>query len=415
MKKKEFLSCLVGLLMGIVFSIPFVLVYTFLSLLSGYFAILIVIGVVLGYKMINKEIYNTKSTRIYLILAPIFIMLFDILVFAPSIVQFVSQRTVTIKFLGILYSSKYVITAFIIDLIKAIIMVLIPSLLIPMDLKKDGNNLSNGEEFILKIESIFKKHNAFSKETAVDKKIIKEDIRKIEMNKIKRFFYTDLINGPRIKSKKGKWYFKKKKNKFYYSIFLSILLIIFYVSILKFYDLTFGYKIRDNVLTEIKQEQTKNIEFKISDKLSIKMPECMILNEKDYDNSDGYDYYYYQYLSSDVSKTDLKALEVIFFDNYNIYDYYTDFNELKDALYDYNKKFNIIENGQINWNNNMVDYYKMDSTSTDAITYCYIIPLDNGFIILYTYWNKENFADKNKDLSDNIIKSLRIININNEV
>lgn len=69
MKKNNLLAYIVGFLFGILFSVPWVLCYSFLNLSIGYLAILIVVGIILGFKIIAKEIYGTPLVKAYLILS----------------------------------------------------------------------------------------------------------------------------------------------------------------------------------------------------------------------------------------------------------------------------------------------------------------------------------------------------------
>ena len=66
---KKIAKYFTGILGGLIFSIPWLLVYVFLNLSVGYLDCLIVFGIVLGYKLVNKDIYNDTKTRIYLIIS----------------------------------------------------------------------------------------------------------------------------------------------------------------------------------------------------------------------------------------------------------------------------------------------------------------------------------------------------------
>ena len=65
--KKIFLGYFIGILFGLLFSIPWVLFYSFAELSISYLSILIVLGIILIYKIIKKNIYNNKRTKLYLI------------------------------------------------------------------------------------------------------------------------------------------------------------------------------------------------------------------------------------------------------------------------------------------------------------------------------------------------------------
>ena len=408
MKKSKFLSYIVGILFGILFSIPWVLVYTFLRLSIGYLTILIVLGLIIGYKIIEKNIYNNKETKTYLVVSSLLIILLNVLLVMPILIQFLNQGTVTINFLSELYSTKSMIIAFAFDIFLAIVMVLIPALLLPIDFKLDENHKSESEEFLETIENIFKKHNALSKETAVDKKIIKEEFNKIELNSFKKFWYIDFLKGLRIKSTKGKWYFKKKDGSFKFGLILSILILIVFANIWNLVFYTVGADLKENVISNVKEElkeKTKNIEYNISDKIKITMPDCMTYYEDEYDDSNGFDIYYYQYVSNNTSKSDLEAIQIYYYDNYNINDYYNDFeNEIYEAM----SQYEITEKGTIDYNEYSNLYFIFNKMDTTRITIGYYIPVNNGLIQIYSYLNKDTFNNDSKLLIDNIVKSLKI-------
>ncbi len=206
------------------FSVPWVLCYSFLNLSIGYLAILIVIGIILGFKIIAKEIYGTPLVKAYLILSSLLIIVLDVVIVMPLLIMLKNQGAITMESLFVVYGSKSMFYAFLIDLSLAVTMVLIPAILLPIDFKKEEGKLNRGEEFYNQVLAIFEKHGALSAETAVDKKIIKDEINTINIGKIKRFFYTDLLKGPRIKTIKGEWYFNKKDQNFKYGIFIQLFL-----------------------------------------------------------------------------------------------------------------------------------------------------------------------------------------------
>ena len=215
----------------------------------------------------------------------------------------------------------------------------------------------------------------------------------------------------RIKSYKRKWYFKKKDKSFSFGLVLSVLVLMVFAFIWNICFNIFVSDMRENVYENIKEEvksNTKNIEFDISDKIKITMPECMTFLEKNIDNKEGFDEYYYQYVSSNVAKSDLEAIQIYYFDNYNITDYYLDYNNFENEIYNNLSQYSIIDKGTIDLNGNSGFYLKFDKMDETRITLAYFIPINNGLIQVYTYLNKENYSEESKDLSDNVVKSIQI-------
>ena len=96
--KNKFLSCLIGILFGFLFSVPWVLAYVFFEVSIAYLSILTVFGIILGYKIIEKAIYNCKQTKMYLIISSLLIIAFDVLLIAPMLIQIRYYKTVSLDF-----------------------------------------------------------------------------------------------------------------------------------------------------------------------------------------------------------------------------------------------------------------------------------------------------------------------------
>lgn len=420
MKKNNFLACLLGIICGFIFSIPWILIYALFGLSVGYLSILIVFGIIIGYKLINKDIYNNCKTKAYLITSACFIALFNVLIIIPALtiasvkgINLISnlfdfEKTLSMSNLVEYYKSGAYIESAIINSILSVAMVLIPAILLPMDFKKSKDELSDGDKFKSNVEEIFKKYNAFDKETAVDKKIIKDEIKNINISNLKKAFYVDMLKGPKIKSTKGKWcYNLNKKKNLKLGFYFTFLALILFASIWNIFMVTFDVnkKIEDKLKLELK-ESTKNKEYILGDKISIMMPDCMKYYEDKYDNETT-EYYYYQYISENTLKSDIEAIQLYYYPNYELSDNYDLFkNNLKESFNDYD----IIDETDKVINNRKSIYYKLDKYDNNRITNVYFIPYDEYMFELYVYINKENSNENNQKISDDIASSIKIIN-----
>ena len=393
------------------FSVPWVLCYSFLNLSIGYLAILIVIGIILGFKIIAKEIYGTPLVKAYLILSSLLIIVLDVVIVMPLLIMLKNQGAITMESLFVVYGSKSMFYAFLIDLSLAVTMAHIPAILLPIDFKKEEGKLNRGEEFYNQVLAIFEKHGALSAETAVDKKIIKDEINTINIGKIKRFFYTDLLKGPRIKTIKGEWYFNKKDQNFKYGIFISIISLMAFAGIWNFTNATIGEDIKNDLLNNIKEEvkeNTKNKEYKINDKLMITMPECMTYYDEKVEKNDSINSYYYQYVSNNTSRSDLESIQIYYYENYRIYDYYNNLAAFKNEITNLVSSYDIKEQDKIEINGETVLYYVFDKLDPTRPSIGYYIIKDNSLLEIYMLFNRDNFGDKYKSLGENIIKSIKL-------
>ena len=411
MKRSNILGYLVGLLFGLIFSIPWVLAYSLFNLSIGYLSILIVIGVILGYKIIAKEIYNNGKTKLYLCLSSLLIVILDVVLIMPLLIILVKQGKITVDALNMIYSNKSMTIAFAVDLIMAACMVLIPSIFLPMDFKTEENKTIPREEFYNQIQELFEKHGALSQETAVDKKVIKSELDTISVGSVKKFFYTDLLKGIRIKSYKGKWYFKKSAKKFKYGLFFSVIALIAFAASWNISFSIFAPDFKDNIFSNVKdeiKEKTKNKEYQISDNITITMPDCMTFYEKDVDDSNSFKVFYYQYVSNNTNKSDLESIQIYYYENYNINDYVKNEEEYENRMHDLMAKYSIVDQKSLDLDSKYNFYYVYDKMSDQRISIGYYILYDNALIEVYTHMNKTNFDSDSELLSNNIIKSIKL-------
>lgn len=221
------LKYIIGILGGMMFSLPWLLVSTYFNISFGYLSFLIVIGIILGYKIVNKDIYNDIKTRSYLALSSILIALLNLLLIIPLIVMLKNGIYNVKEFFKLLYSSKQYINSLLLNITVTFCMTLIPALLISLDFKIKNSQKTELEIFIEEIEDIFNRYNAKSKESAISKKVIKKDINNISFSRIKKIFYLDFIRNIYVNSVYDKWYFSsngKLNSKFGFTILICILI-----------------------------------------------------------------------------------------------------------------------------------------------------------------------------------------------
>lgn len=420
MKKNSWLGYLTGIVCGLIFSIPSLLVYALFGKFLGYLSILTVFGIIVGYKLINKEMYNTKSTRLYLILSSLIINAANLIIFYP-VIMFAgykginilsdilsSSREINISEVVNLFKGETYLKALIINLIITSVLVIIPSIFLPMDYKKNEDELSECQDFKEKVHKLFVDNNALTKKTAIDKKIIKEGIKNIPISDFKKYWYLDFLKNFKIKSKKGKWYYKEgKKNKFRFGIFASILFIIIFAGIsnvlVTVYNL--NNKVDDsNFYIEKKQEEEKAklINYDISDTISMLLPDCFIKFQEKEDNSGNTNSLYYSYITANGKKTNLSAVEIFYTPEYNVSNY----DDFKSYLEENLSKYNILEEEDKIINNNKTLYFKADNINDKSITKVYFILYDGQLFEVYIHVNKENYTKEDDIIVDQIMESI---------
>ena len=400
---KKIAKYFTGILGGLLFSIPWLLVYVFFNLSVGYLDCLIVLGIVLGYKLVNKEIYNDTKTRIYLIISSCLIALLNVLVLMPIIVMIKEGAGVTLESFKVLYTNKEFLSAVVVDAILALLMVLAPSIFFPVDFKNIKTDKSDIQTFIDELEKIFNKHGAITKETAVSKKIIKDDISNLEISKFKKLFYMDAIKSGYIKTTKGKWYFEPKKNTkknqkygLAFAIYTLIVITVVWNAVVMSNS--------DNI-DKSDNSKSKIIEYKIENDAVLMLPDCMKLDEKNKKTENNIDVYYYSYLSEDVSKSNIQIVEIFY---YPSFDYQNDYDGFKTSIKNSLSKSEIsLEKDKI-FNGNNTLYLKLNKYDRERIVNSYFVMLpDNKLIEVYVYVTKDSYSSLDEDASDDIVKSIK--------
>ena len=235
---------------------------------------------------------------------------------------------VTLNLFKEIYTNKEFLFLIWIDATLALLMVLPSSIFFSLDFKNKETGKSDIQTYIDELEKIFDKYNARSKESAVDKKIIKSDISNLKFSKFKKLFYTDILKPSYIKSIKGKWYYFEHKDKKNPKIGLTLAM----------YTLIVITVIWNAIMSPIIKEDSKIIEYKVNNNITVKMPDCMKLDEESHTNND-IETYYYNYLSQNVNKSNIEVVEISY---YPKYDYDFKYEEFKELLTDSLSKYDIL-------------------------------------------------------------------------
>ena len=400
---KKIAKYFTGILGGLIFSIPWLLVYVFLNLSVGYLDCLIVFGIVLGYKLVNKDIYNDTKTRIYLIISSCLIALLNVLVLMPIIVMIKEGTGVTLESFKVLYTNKEFLCAVVLDVILALLMVLAPSIFFQVDFKNIKTDKPDIQTFIDELEKIFNNHGATTKETAVSKKIIKDDISNLEISKFKKLFYMDAIKSRYIKTTKGKWYFEPKKNTkknqkygLAFAIYTLVAITVVWNAVIMSNS--------DNI-DKSDNSKSKIIEYKIENDAVLMLPDCMKLDEKNKKTENNIDVYYYSYLSEDISKSNIQVVEIFY---YPSFDYQNDYDGFKTSIKNSLSESEIsLEKDKI-FNGNNTLYLKLNKYDKQRIVNSYFVMLPNNKLIeAYVYVTKDGYSNKDENASDDIVKSIR--------
>ena len=196
MDKKKILGGVLGIILGFVFSIPWILCYIHLEMIVSYLALIIGFGILLGYKMVNKKVYRTNKFVIYLFVTAILIIVVDTLIVIPVISLLRENLNISIELLMYLYSNKEVFSGVIGDLVISVLFTIIGVFPIINKLGTEGMGEQKKvtyEEFVQKVKEIYEKHDALQKENAVENEIINKEIEELNLNNTLYFLNLVLL------------------------------------------------------------------------------------------------------------------------------------------------------------------------------------------------------------------------------
>lgn len=409
MDKKKILGGLLGILLGFIFSIPWILCYVYLERIVSYLALIIGFGILLGYKMINKKVYRTNKFVIYLFVSAILIIVVNTLIVMPVISLLRENLNVSIEFLMYLYSNKEVFSGVIGDLVISVLFTIIGVFPIINRLGTEGMGEQKEvtyEEFVGKVKEIYEKHDALQKENAIENKIINKEIEELNLKNtmyyLERMKTNFLIGSNGIKKS---YYNEKNENR----KTVTVKKVAFYlITILFGVVVGFGLAALDTNTEDTSTEYTYNYEIsykkqELLDDISIDLPDYMFMQDSEEIEEGGM---YYYFLPTNINKSifsciEINQYEIVMFADENIkefIDYSVDFYE--------QLNYTVHESTIEQINNEDVIFFKLED-SEGYIIYCYTTRVDRG--TQETYFTVKEDADKNKlkEISTNIVKTIK--------
>ena len=156
-------------------------------------------------------------------------------------------------------------------------------------------------------------------------------------------------------------------------------------------------------MSPIIKEDSKIIEYKVNNNITVKMPDCMKLDEESHTNND-IETYYYNYLSQNVNKSNIEVVEISY---YPKYDYDFKYEEFKELLTDLLSKYDILLTKDKIINQNKVLYFKLNNADETRIVNSYFVPLQNNRLLeIYIYVKRDGYSSSDEEKTDKIIESI---------
>lgn len=410
MDKKKLLGGLLGILLGFIFSIPWILCYIYLKRIVVYLAIIIGFGILLGYKTVNKNVYRNNKFIAYLFISSVLIIVINTLIVIPIAILLKENVNISTDFLLYLYSDKEVFSGIIYDLVISILFAIIGVFPIINKLGTEGKGEQQEvtyEEFAKTMKELYIKYNALEKQNAIENKVINEEIEQFNYKNTLRYLEQMKTNFLICSNGIGKSYYneknenKKSASKKKIILYTSIILIGIAIGI--FLGLM-DTEQNNNVV----QEQSKEISYEIQyekqelSDISIDLPDYMFLQNSE----EIEDRKYYYFLPKNINKTIFKCIEI------NEYDYLIFGDEQIEEFIKYSEefytelKYKILENRIEEVNSSMMIFFKIQD-SEENIVYCYTCRVNNQTQEIYFTLNDNVDENKIKEIINNIIKTIK--------
>lgn len=410
MEKKKILGGILGILMGFIFSIPWILCYIYLERIVAYLALLIGFGILLGYKLVNKKAYKTNKFIAYLFATSILIIIVNTLIVIPVISLLKENVNVSMELLMYLYSNKEVFGGVVSDLVISVLFTIIGVFPIINKLGIEGKEEQKEvsyEEFAEKVKEIYEKHDALQKENAVENKIINKEIE--ELNFKNTLYYLERMKTNFLIGSNGlkkSYYNEKNENK----KTANVKKVIFFIC-----TITLGVALgiglvaldteteNDNVV----QEYNYEINYKkhdLSNDISIDLPDYMFLQESEEQEDGGM---YYCFLPKNINKSVFQYIEI------NEYETVIFEDEYIEEFIDYSKEFyeelnfTVLESGVEEINNKQIVFFEFKD-SEGSLVYCYSCREGNGTQEIYFTLNENADKTESREVITNILKTLTV-------
>lgn len=240
---KGILGAIIG---GILFSLPWILVYVYANYILSVLATIIAFGALKFYKIFGGKV--TKKTSIIIALASILSITIATFIIIPFWLVAKEGYGFNAEYVGLLYNSSEFVSSIIRDYIVSILFTILGISGVIANINKeaytkdvkDGNESKTYvddlpfEQQVKYLEEIYSKYNAFDKKSAVPESVILDEIEarnklgfytKMERNGIivdcftKSYFDKEVALNP----EKGKDRFKKRMIKMVIIVILTII------------------------------------------------------------------------------------------------------------------------------------------------------------------------------------------------
>lgn len=216
------LGTLGALLGAFIASIPWILMYVYGNMILSALAILIAIGALKGYQIFKGTI--DKKLPFIISIISLLVVIITTLIIIPLLLIVKDGYIPNMENLKLLYASKDFSAAIIQDLIISIIFTILGISGVvsnvnkqikesnqPLDEIKISSTLSNNStdnaQSTSSIKDIFVKYDALTKENAIEKNVILEDLQQLPNG---NQLFTTLKSQQIIRKYKGKYYFSEK-------------------------------------------------------------------------------------------------------------------------------------------------------------------------------------------------------------
>ena len=396
---KKVLSIIGAFLGGLVFSIPWVVVYVLGNYIMSILAFLIALGAYIFYKKFGGEV--TKKTSITIGVISLVIVTFLVFIVIPLALMVSEGHGFNFAYLGVLYSDSEFVSAIISDYVVSVIFTLLGISGVVASINKDAYGVINDSEYleeddeekvIKELKKVYDYYKAYDKKTAIPDSVLFSNIKVKNPNRLKSNY---IKRGVIVLASANKTYFdeeailnlekassnyKKFKRRTFRIILLSVIFLAFVILA---------------ALGSVDDELTyKTYSY---DDISIKLPDYFTKDDTVKDE-DGYAYF--EGYQSD-NKIGVEGVILEYYD--------TDYtlSEVKDVLIEYIEEGSkIIETKEVTVNN--MDAYLIVSNYKDYIeqhSYMYLFSSGKKAYSIELIYNKKNeskFLDNQQTILDSI-------------
>lgn len=143
---KKVLSIIGAFIGGLIFSIPWVLVYVFGNYIMSILAFLIATGAYIFYKKFGGEV--TKKTSITIGVISLVIVTFLVFIVLPLALMVSEGHGFNFAYLGVLYSDSEFVSAIISDYVVSVIFTLLGISGVVASINKDAYGVINDSEYL---------------------------------------------------------------------------------------------------------------------------------------------------------------------------------------------------------------------------------------------------------------------------